>query len=129
MEIKTTTLAARSVVSACPSVAGLRGTGVSVAPQAKLRFRGERRAAEFLGGVAFGGFGGEVFGYEGLAVERPTKASAAVAAGDSSVRVAAMAAAGAGQQQKSQKQNSQQQSIQHHTMWAFRGPEPWRSPT
>ncbi|MCK1796081.1 hypothetical protein MTQ01_08695 [Streptomyces sp. XM4193] len=126
MEIKTTTLAARSVVSACPSVAGLRGIGVSVAPLAKLRFRGERRAAEFFGGVAFGG---EVFGYEGLAIERPTKASAAVAAEVSSVRVAAMAAADAGQKQKSQKQNSQQHSIQHHTMWAFRGPDPWRSPT
>ncbi|MFE9722922.1 hypothetical protein ACFYQ5_04805 [Streptomyces sp. NPDC005794] len=51
--------------------------------------------------------------------ERPTGASeAAVAKGQASAY--AFAAAGAG----AKKQTTQQ----HHTMWAFRGPEPWSDP-
>jgi len=49
--------------------------------------------------------------------ERPTKAlEAAVVAG---AHAYAFAAAGAG---------SLKQTQQHHTMWAFRGPEPWSDP-
>jgi len=49
--------------------------------------------------------------------ERPTQAlEAAVVAG---ARAYAFAAAGAG---------SLKQTKQHHTMWAFRGPEPWSDP-
>jgi hypothetical protein len=48
--------------------------------------------------------------------ERPIQALEAVAA---QVRTYAFAAAGAG---------SLEQTKQHHTMWAFRGPEPWSDP-
>jgi len=50
--------------------------------------------------------------------ERPTQAleAAAVVA---EARAYAFAAAGAG---------SVKQTKQHHTMWAFRGPEPWSDP-
>lgn len=50
--------------------------------------------------------------------ERPTKALAAeVAAAEATAY--AFAAAGA---------ESKKQTKQHHTMWAIRGPEPWRDP-
>ncbi|MEV4945228.1 hypothetical protein [Streptomyces sp. NPDC053755] len=50
--------------------------------------------------------------------ERPTKAlEAGVAAGKATAY--AFAATGAG---------TQQQTTQHHTMWAFRGLEPWSDP-
>ncbi|MFB4422085.1 hypothetical protein C5F59_013470 [Streptomyces sp. QL37] len=50
--------------------------------------------------------------------ERPTEApAAAVAKGQASAY--AFAAAGAG---------AKKQTTQHHTMWAFRGPEPWSDP-
>ncbi|WP_406146068.1 hypothetical protein [Streptomyces sp. NBC_01012] len=54
--------------------------------------------------------------------ERPTEApeAAAVAKGRASAYAFAAAAAGAG----AQKQTTQH----HHTMWAFRGPEPWSDP-
>ena len=48
--------------------------------------------------------------------ERPTKALEAVVA---QAHVYAFAAAGAG---------FRKQTTQHHLMWAFRGPEPWRDP-
>ncbi|MEU1037465.1 hypothetical protein ACFYP4_19175 [Streptomyces sp. NPDC005551] len=48
--------------------------------------------------------------------ERPIQALEAVTA---QVRTYAFAAAGAG---------SLEQTKQHHTMWAFRGPEPWSDP-
>ncbi|MFE0142308.1 hypothetical protein [[Kitasatospora] papulosa] len=56
--------------------------------------------------------------------ERPTEAlEAAVAKGQASAyafaAAAAAAAAGAG---------AKKQTTQHHTMWAFRGPEPWSDP-
>ncbi|MEV2244118.1 hypothetical protein [Streptomyces sp. NPDC049970] len=55
--------------------------------------------------------------------ERPTKApEAAVAKGQASAY--AFAAAGAG----AKKQTAKKQTTQHHTMWAFRGPEPWSDP-
>ncbi|MER7762187.1 hypothetical protein [Streptomyces sp. NPDC097619] len=49
--------------------------------------------------------------------ERPTEAPVAVAAGKA--QAYAFAAAGAGHKQ---------QTTQHHTMWAFRGLEPWSDP-
>ncbi|WP_406392297.1 hypothetical protein [Streptomyces sp. NBC_00887] len=50
--------------------------------------------------------------------ERPTEApAAAVAKGQA--RAYAFAAVGAG---------AKKQTTQHHTMWAFRGPEPWSDP-
>ncbi|MFB8108315.1 hypothetical protein [[Kitasatospora] papulosa] len=52
--------------------------------------------------------------------ERPTEAlEAAVAKGQASAYAFAAAAAGAG---------AKKQTTQHHTMWAFRGPEPWSDP-
>ncbi|MFI0237354.1 hypothetical protein [Streptomyces sp. NPDC016845] len=49
--------------------------------------------------------------------ERPTKAPEAVAAAEA--QAYAFAAAGAG---------FRKQTTQHHTMWAFRGLEPWSDP-
>ncbi|MFE4453366.1 hypothetical protein [Streptomyces sp. NPDC056796] len=52
--------------------------------------------------------------------ERPTQApEAAVVKGQASAYAFAAAAAGAG---------AKKQTTQHHTMWAFRGPEPWSDP-
>ncbi|WP_327325940.1 hypothetical protein OG735_28235 [Streptomyces sp. NBC_01210] len=68
-----------------------------------------------------------VVGLGGLPVlernERPTKAlEAGVAA--AKARAYASAAAGA----ETQKQTKQHRTTQHHTMWAFRGLEPWSDP-
>ncbi|MGW5864338.1 hypothetical protein ACWFRJ_19470 [Streptomyces sp. NPDC055239] len=54
--------------------------------------------------------------------ERATKAPEAVATGQA--KAYAFAAAGAG----SKKRTTQQQTQHHHTMWAFRGLEPWSDP-
>ncbi|MYU33427.1 hypothetical protein GTW52_09940 [Streptomyces sp. SID8358] len=51
--------------------------------------------------------------------ERPTEAPAAAVA-KAQAQAYAFAAAGAG----AEKQTTQH----HHTMWAFRGPEPWSDP-
>ncbi|ARF75094.1 hypothetical protein ACPEIF_01585 [Streptomyces sp. NPDC012600] len=51
--------------------------------------------------------------------ERPVEASAAAVAKDAQAQVYAFAAADAG---------AEKQTQQHHTMWAFRGPEPWSDP-
>ncbi|MCM2411871.1 hypothetical protein [Streptomyces sp. RKAG290] len=54
--------------------------------------------------------------------ERPTQAPvAAVAKGQA--QAYAFAAAGAGTEAGAKKQTTH-----HHTMWAFRGPEPWSDP-
>ncbi|WP_431781131.1 hypothetical protein [Streptomyces chumphonensis] len=53
--------------------------------------------------------------------ERPAGASAVLAAAQAKACAFAAAAADAGACQK-------QQYSKHHTMWAFRGPEPWRDP-
>ncbi|MGW0856684.1 hypothetical protein [Streptomyces sp. NPDC002690] len=52
--------------------------------------------------------------------ERPIQASAAAGAKADKAQAYAFAAAGAGL--------SKQQTTYHHTMWAFRGPEPWSDP-
>ncbi|WNI22572.1 hypothetical protein [Streptomyces sp. ITFR-16] len=55
--------------------------------------------------------------------ERPTQApAAAVAKGQA--QAYAFAAVGAGAEAGAKKQ----QMTHHHTMWAFRGPEPWSDP-
>ncbi|MEU1124455.1 hypothetical protein ABZ371_13030 [Streptomyces sp. NPDC005899] len=51
--------------------------------------------------------------------ERPTEAPAAAVAKGQAQAAYAFAAAGAGAEQK---------MTHHHTMWAFRGPEPWSDP-
>lgn len=64
------------------------------------------------------GLSGAVFGNEVFGIERPTKASA-VAAAQASAYAVSLAAADAG---------AGRQKTQHHPMWAFRGPDPWRDP-
>ncbi|WP_219092034.1 hypothetical protein [Streptomyces sp. JJ38] len=54
--------------------------------------------------------------------ERPTKASAAVAGARATAHAFTAAVAGAGERRQKTLY------IKHHTMWAFRGPEPWRDP-
>ncbi|MFG2328886.1 hypothetical protein ACGFMM_04605 [Streptomyces sp. NPDC048604] len=51
--------------------------------------------------------------------ERPTKALEAAVAGKAKHLAYGFAATGAG---------TQQQTMTHHTMWAFRGLEPWSDP-
>ncbi|MFH8434343.1 hypothetical protein ACH4A3_03775 [Streptomyces sp. NPDC018007] len=51
--------------------------------------------------------------------ERPIQAPAAAEAKAAQAQAYAFAAAGAGFTKQTQ---------QHHTMWAFRGPEPWSDP-
>ncbi|MCX5393056.1 hypothetical protein ABZY68_13820 [Streptomyces sp. NPDC006482] len=78
-----------------------------------------------LSGSAFLGSGLPVTGLSGLGMpaiernERPTKALEAVAAGKA--KAFAFAATGAGVEQR-------QKTTYHHTMWAFRGLEPWSDP-
>ncbi|MBT2895982.1 MULTISPECIES: hypothetical protein [unclassified Streptomyces] len=51
--------------------------------------------------------------------ERPIEAPAAAVAKAAQAQAYAFAAAGAG---------AEKQTQHHHTMWAFRGPEPWSDP-
>ncbi|UZI28864.1 hypothetical protein [Streptomyces sp. VB1] len=51
--------------------------------------------------------------------ERPIEAPAAAVAKAAQAQAYAFAAAGAG---------ADKQTQHHHTMWAFRGPEPWSDP-
>ncbi|HET6858885.1 MAG TPA: hypothetical protein VFH94_17570 [Streptomyces sp.] len=103
--ITSTKVTDRSVVATCPLGSSLRGTGLS--------------------GIA--AFSPEVFSPAGVVLaelpvrernERPTKAPEAAAA-VAQAHAYVSAAAGAG---------SKKQTTQHHTMWAFRGPEPWSDP-
>ncbi|MFE3946272.1 hypothetical protein ACFXPV_31110 [Streptomyces sp. NPDC059118] len=55
--------------------------------------------------------------------ERPAQAPAAAVAKGQAARAYAFAAVGAGAESGAKKQ-----TMQHHTMWAFRGPEPWSDP-
>lgn len=69
---------------------------------------GARVSGTGLSGVRFGD------------IERPTKALAVAAAvAQAPAYVPALAANGAGEGR---------QKTQHHSMWAFRGLEPWRDP-
>ncbi|QNE75079.1 hypothetical protein F0344_11095 [Streptomyces finlayi] len=98
-------VSAYSLGLACSSESLLRGTGLSgisaarpLSPAALLPVMRERN-------------------------ERPIEApAAAVAKGQAPAY--AFAAVGAG----AKKQTTQHQTTQHHTMWAFRGPEPWSDP-
>ncbi|WP_328887195.1 hypothetical protein [Streptomyces sp. NBC_00316] len=53
--------------------------------------------------------------------ERPTQAPTAAVAKGQAKAAYAFAAVGAGA-------GAEQQTTHHHTMWAFRGPEPWSDP-
>ncbi|MGA5062637.1 hypothetical protein ACPB9E_02505 [Streptomyces exfoliatus] len=105
--VSTAKMTDRSVVSACTlglSASSFIGTGLPVA------------------GLPVTGL--PVSGLSGLGMaaierrdERPTKALEAVAAGKASAYGFAAASAG-----------NQQTTKHHHTMWAFRGLEPWSDP-
>ena len=99
--ISTAKMTDRSVVSACLLGFSSLGTGLSGIP-----------AVRPASSVSLAG----------LPVrernERPTKALAAAVAA-AQAQAYAFAAAGAG---------CRKQTTQHHTMWAFRGPEPWSDP-
>ncbi|GAA3391197.1 hypothetical protein [Streptomyces roseoviridis] len=105
--IKTSTakMTDRSVVSAC-------SLGASVV------------ASSVLLGSGLSGAGLPVLGMPGLPMERrernerPTKALEAGVVGKAEAAAYGFAATGAGIQQ----------TTQHHTMWAFRGLEPWSDP-
>lgn len=126
IDIKTTDLTDRTVIAACLGGSRLRATGLS--------------HAGFGAGVAgFVGLVGDSFvGRERQASdERPTKAPAAAKATTGVFAYAGhLAAVGAGAgfgvesvaTRREDNATQKHQSIQHHTMWAFRGPKPWRDP-
>lgn len=104
--VSTAKMTDRSVVSACPLgfSSAFTGTGLSGISAALPASR--------LGGLP-------VLERN----ERPTKAlEAAVAA--AKARAYASAATSA----EAKRQTTQHQTMQHHTMWAFRGLEPWSDP-
>ncbi|MGY3059037.1 hypothetical protein ACVWZD_003282 [Streptomyces sp. TE3672] len=106
--IKTNKMTDLSVVSACSlglacsSESSLRGTGLSGISVARPLSPASLPVQERN--------------------ERPAQApAAAVAKGQA--QAYAFAAVGAGAESGAKKQ-----MMQHHTMWAFRGPEPWSDP-
>ncbi|MGA4839735.1 hypothetical protein [Streptomyces sp. G45] len=99
--IRTAKLADRSIVASCLLGLSNPGTGLSVGSAAV-----RPGASLSLAGLPI---------REGN--ERPTKAPAAVVTAQA--QAYAFAAAGAG---------FRKQTTQHHTMWAFRGLEPWSDP-
>ncbi|WP_228456535.1 hypothetical protein [Streptomyces durbertensis] len=133
-------------VAACLGVSRLRGTGVSFAGlPAAARTNGFALVDERV-------FDGKRPSADErlFANERPTRASVAVAAAqvETPADVAAAADAGTGLAMASQTTRTtgiacatgiagaaaaisttkQYRTTKHHSMWAFRGPEPWRDP-
>ncbi|MEV7280721.1 hypothetical protein [Streptomyces sp. NPDC093111] len=108
-----------SVVSACTLGFSAGAPVSSVAPASF--------ASSALLGSGLSGSGMPVLGMPGLLAdrpernERPTKALEAGVVGKAQATAYGFAATGAGIEQK-------QQTTQHHTMWAFRGLEPWSDP-
>jgi hypothetical protein len=79
-----------------------------------------------VGLVGFGGLGVSDVSIAGTGLmairdERPMSASVAA---EAAANQGYVYAAGAGNHRSARKQNEQQ-----HTMWAFRGPGPWKQPT
>lgn len=106
--VSTAKMTDRSVASACSSEVLLSGL---------LASDGFPFVATGLSGVRAGRINPVALPVTG-GNERPSKALAAeVAAAEA--KAYALAAAGA---------ETKKQTKQHHTMWAFRGPEPWSDP-
>ncbi|MFC0846274.1 hypothetical protein ACFH04_21540 [Streptomyces noboritoensis] len=104
--ISTAKLTDRSVVATCPLGSSLQGTGLSTGVSGLLGLSVVIPSSLASLPVRNGN-------------ERPTQApEAAVVKGQA--QAYAFAAAGAGAEK--------QQTTQHHTMWAFRGLEPWSDP-
>ncbi|EST29064.1 MULTISPECIES: hypothetical protein [Streptomyces] len=109
--VSTAKMTDRSVVSAC---------SLDVLRPGLLATEGTSFIATALSGASAGRINPVTLPVTG-GNERPSKALAAeVAAAEA--QAYAFAAAGA----ESKKQTKQ--TKQHHTMWAIRGPEPWRDP-
>ncbi|MFK4068569.1 hypothetical protein [Streptomyces sp. NPDC029674] len=103
--ISTAKMTDRSVVASCLLGCSNQGTGLSggipaMRPMSSLPLAGLRVSVANEGN------------------ERPTKAPEAAVA-EAQAQAYAFAAAGAG---------FRKQTTQHHTMWAFRGLEPWSDP-
>lgn len=106
--VSTAKMTDRSVVSACSFDVLLSGL---------LATDGSTSIATVLSGVSAGRTNPVTLPVMG-GNQRPSKALAAeVAAAEA--KAYAFAAAGA---------ESKKQTKQHHTMWAFRGPDPWSDP-
>ncbi|MBB1259704.1 hypothetical protein [Streptomyces alkaliterrae] len=107
-------------VAACLGVSRLRGTGASFAGLPGIA---DARANGFalVDERAFDS-------KRPSADERPTRASAAVVAAQAGIPAGAAAVdAGTGLAAASST-TKQYLTTEHHSMWAFRGPEPWRDP-
>lgn len=124
--VKTSTakMTDRSVVSACSLGFSVATSVASVAP---VSFASSALLGSGLSGAGLLGSGVAVLGMPGLLAdrpernERPTKALEAGVVGKAQAPAYGFAATGAGFEQI-------QQTTQHHTMWAFRGLEPWSDP-
>lgn len=115
IEINAIKLTDRPVVATCSGDSRFCSTGVS--------------GAHFGAGLA--GLSGAVLGGAVFGNERPTKAPAVAEAGRAYAGLSTAVGAGEGViAAASQKDSATQKhlTIQHLTMWAFRGPEPWRDP-
>ncbi|MEV8334102.1 hypothetical protein OG501_12645 [Streptomyces niveus] len=108
--VSTAKMTDRSVVSAC---------SLDVLRPGLLATEGTSFIATALSGASAGRINPVTLPVTG-GNERPSKALAAEVAAEA--QAYAFAAAGA----ESKKQTKQ--TKQHHTMWAIRGPEPWRDP-
>lgn len=106
--VSTAKMTDRSVVSAC---------SFDVLPSGLFATDGSPFVATGLSGVSAGRINPVALPVTG-GNERPSKARAAEVAA-TEAKAYALAAVGA---------ETKKQTKQHHTMWAFRGPEPWSDP-
>ncbi|MEU4350717.1 hypothetical protein [Streptomyces sp. NPDC023838] len=104
--ISTAKLTDRSVVATCPLGSSFQGTGLSTGVSGLLGLSVVIPSSLASLPVRNGN-------------ERPTQAPEAVVAKGQALQAYAFAQAGAG---------AEKQTTQHHTMWAFRGLEPWSDP-
>ncbi|OAR25012.1 hypothetical protein A8W25_20290 [Streptomyces sp. ERV7] len=109
--IRTTKVTDRSVVATCPLGSSFQGTGLSTGVSGLLGLSVVIPSPLASLPVRNGN-------------ERPTQAPEAAVVKGQAEAAYAVAAAGAG----AEKKTKQHQTTQHHTMWAFRGLEPWSDP-
>ncbi|MFI1099065.1 hypothetical protein [Streptomyces melanogenes] len=105
--ISTAKMTDRSVVATCPLGSSFQGTGLSAGVSGLLGLSVVIPSSLASLPVRNGN-------------ERPTQAPEAAVVKGQAQQAYVFAAAGAGAEK--------QQTTQHHTMWAFRGLEPWSDP-
>ncbi|MEU6677563.1 hypothetical protein [Streptomyces sp. NPDC046853] len=121
--VSTAKMTDRSAVASCLLGFSNEGTGLSGGIAAAAAVRPESSVLPLtLPRIARTALNGLPMREVNEGSERATKAPAAVVTAQA--QAYAFAAAGAG----AKKRTTQQQTQHHHTMWAFRGLEPWSDP-